>query len=159
MPDPLAPVDPTTLVDGVPDGTVVIDLASSLAYRRHGHLPGAYWAVRSRLAEARAATGDAERAIVTRPDGALAALAAGEVATRWPNASVSGSPAAPERGSQSAAHPSSDSPDPPPRSTTSGTSPTTTMTMSPSNTCRTTSRGRSRSSNSSRDSTVSFEPL
>ncbi|MEZ5375771.1 MAG: rhodanese-like domain-containing protein [Acidimicrobiales bacterium] len=87
--DPLAPVDPTTLVDGVPDGTVVIDLASSLAYRRHGHLPGAYWAVRSRLAEARAAIGDAERVIVTSSDGALAALAAGEVATRWPNASVS----------------------------------------------------------------------
>ncbi len=89
VPDPLNPIEASELVATPRPGVVVIDLASSLAYRKHGHLPGAYWAVRSRLGEAKAIIGDADEIILTSPDGVLAALAASDVSLRWPDASVS----------------------------------------------------------------------
>ena len=57
------------------DGAVVVDFADSRSYRR-GHVPGAWFAVRARLAEARLP--DAERYVFTSPDGVLARLAAAE---------------------------------------------------------------------------------
>jgi rhodanese-related sulfurtransferase len=59
---------------------VVIDLESSLAYR-DGHIPGAWFAIRSRLAQALAKLPDARALVVTSRDGVLAALAAPELAT------------------------------------------------------------------------------
>lgn len=55
----------------------VIDLAVSKAYRG-GHIPGAWFALRSRLAEDLAKAAPAGRLVFTSPDGALARLAAAE---------------------------------------------------------------------------------
>jgi rhodanese-related sulfurtransferase len=58
----------------------VVDFATSLEYRA-GHLPGAWFAVRSRLAEALGRIGAASAFVFTSPDGALAKLAALDAAT------------------------------------------------------------------------------
>jgi rhodanese-related sulfurtransferase len=55
----------------------LIDLASSLQYR-DGHVPGAWFAVRARLAGALAAVGPVKKLVFTSPDGVLAKLAAAE---------------------------------------------------------------------------------
>jgi len=55
----------------------LIDLATSLQYR-DGHIPGAWFAVRARLAEALAAMGPVAKLVFTSPDGVLARLAAAE---------------------------------------------------------------------------------
>lgn len=60
-------------------GATLIDLAPSPAYRR-GHIPGAAFAIRSRLAEALAAIATDAEIILTCPDGRLAAVAAPETA-------------------------------------------------------------------------------
>ena len=57
------------------EGAVVVDFADSRTYRQ-GHVPGAWFAVRARLAGARLP--DAERYVFTSPDGVLARLAAAE---------------------------------------------------------------------------------
>ena len=61
--------------------TVVVDLAPSPAHRK-GHIPGAWFAVRSRLAEALAAIRpqEGETVVLTSPDGVLARFAAQEAA-------------------------------------------------------------------------------
>ena len=61
-------------------GTAILDLGPSPAHRR-GHVPGAWFAVRSRLAEALAKVGarDFEAVVLTSPDGVLAQFAAPEV--------------------------------------------------------------------------------
>ena len=69
----------------------IIDLADSLRYRNRGHLPGAWWAVRSRLGEAAAVvgrTGTPADVVLTSPDGVLAALAQQDAAAVWPSARV-----------------------------------------------------------------------
>jgi rhodanese-related sulfurtransferase len=66
---------------------VVLDLATSLKYRA-GHLPGAWWAVRSRMAEARARIGDAAEIVLTSDDGVLAHLAGPDAQGAWPAARV-----------------------------------------------------------------------
>ncbi len=58
-------------------GATLLDLATSLQYR-DGHIPGAWFAVRARLAEARAAVGPVKKFAFTSPDGVLARLAAAE---------------------------------------------------------------------------------
>ena len=88
------------LLDGDGAGATVIDLASSLFHRRHGHLPGAHWAVRSRLAEARRVIGDVSSIVLTSDDGVVAELARAEVESRWPGPTSSSSRAAPGRGSR-----------------------------------------------------------
>ena len=65
----------------------VLDFSTSLRFRR-AHLPGAWWAVRARLAEARSKVGDAEALLLTSEDGVLAHLAASEVARLWRRATV-----------------------------------------------------------------------
>jgi rhodanese-related sulfurtransferase len=57
----------------------VIDLASSIEHRE-GHIPGALFAVRSRLASAVADIPLADSVVLTSPDGVLARLAAPELA-------------------------------------------------------------------------------
>ena len=57
------------------EGAVVVDFADSRTYRQV-RVPGAWFAVRARLAEARLP--DAERYVFTSPDGVLAHLAAAE---------------------------------------------------------------------------------
>jgi len=60
----------------------VVDLATSLEYRR-GHLPGAAYAIRSRLARSLAKLEAGRPLVLTSPDGVLARLAAPEAATSW----------------------------------------------------------------------------
>ena len=65
----------------------VIDLSTSLKFRAR-HVPGAWWAVRSRLADARATLPEAKSIVLTSEDGTLACLAAPEAAALWPQAEV-----------------------------------------------------------------------
>ena len=74
--------------------TMVLDLASSLKFRDR-HIPGAWWAVRARLAEARAhliaaraKPGDPASLVLSSEEGTLAHLAAPEAALLWPDAEV-----------------------------------------------------------------------
>jgi rhodanese-related sulfurtransferase/predicted metal-dependent enzyme (double-stranded beta helix superfamily) len=57
----------------------LVDFATSLEYR-DGHIPGAHFAVRSRLSDALARIGAAQCYVFTSPDGALARLAASDAA-------------------------------------------------------------------------------
>ncbi len=57
------------------DGAVVVDFADSKTYA-DGHIPGAWFAIRSRLATARLP--EADRYVFTSPDGRLARLAAAD---------------------------------------------------------------------------------
>ncbi|OFZ97209.1 MAG: hypothetical protein A2Z64_05745 [Betaproteobacteria bacterium RIFCSPLOWO2_02_67_12] len=66
----------------------VIDLSASLKFRAR-HVPGAWWAVRARLAAARDKLPEAKRIVLTSEDGTLACLAAPEAAALWPQAVVS----------------------------------------------------------------------
>ena len=69
-----------------PGGTV-LDFSTSLRFH-YRHLPGAWWVVRSRLAEAREKVGDHRMLLLTSEDGVLAHLAAPEVQALWPKAQV-----------------------------------------------------------------------
>ncbi len=69
------------------EAVAVIDLASSLDYRA-GHVPGAYWAIRSRLEKDLVFMPAAGLVILTSPDGELAHLAAPEVARLRPQTIV-----------------------------------------------------------------------
>jgi rhodanese-related sulfurtransferase len=66
----------------------VLDIGTSLKYRQRGHIPGAWWGVRSRLDQARAAIGDVSHLVITSSDGQLAKLALGEAAEHWPEAEI-----------------------------------------------------------------------
>ena len=65
----------------------VLDLSTSLRFQA-GHIPGAWWAVRSRLDEARERLPDETALVLTSEDGLLAHLAAREAAALWPAADV-----------------------------------------------------------------------
>ena len=67
--------------------TLLLDLATSLKYRA-GHIEGAVWAVRARLAEAQAKCAPAATVVLTADNVALAHLAAPEAALLWPQAAV-----------------------------------------------------------------------
>jgi 3-mercaptopyruvate sulfurtransferase SseA len=58
-------------------GAVVVDVEGSRAYRA-GHLPGAWFAIRSRLAVALKKVAATREIVFTSEDGALARLAAGD---------------------------------------------------------------------------------
>jgi len=73
--------------DAFDKSSVVIDFSTSLRFRAQ-HIPGAWWAVRSRLSEAREKIGNAERLVLTSEDGVLAQLAAPEAAALWPGAQL-----------------------------------------------------------------------
>jgi rhodanese-related sulfurtransferase len=69
-----------------PAGTV-LDFSTSLRFRRR-HVPGAWWAVRSRLAQATAKITATGSLTLTSEDGVLAHLAAPEAQKLWPQAVV-----------------------------------------------------------------------
>ena len=75
-------------VSAIPEGAAVLDLSTSLRFY-HAHVPGAWWGVRSRLNEARAAIGSTKRLVLTSEDSILAHLAAPEAAALWPEAEIS----------------------------------------------------------------------
>jgi len=58
----------------------VVDFGTSIEYR-DGHVPGAWFAVRSRLREALAKIGDVRELVFTSPDGVLARFAAADAAS------------------------------------------------------------------------------
>ena len=75
--DPEIPgmADAPTVGPEAVEGAVVVDFADSKTYAE-GHIPGAWFAVRSRLASA--GLPDADRYVFTSPDGMLARLAAAD---------------------------------------------------------------------------------
>ena len=77
---PGSPAWPT--VTSIPEGATVLDLSTSLRFH-HAHIPGAWWGVRSRLAEARAAIGEVKTLVLTSEDSILAHLTAPEAASLW----------------------------------------------------------------------------
>jgi rhodanese-related sulfurtransferase len=84
----VATIEPAALRDGLAAGSViVVDLDFSRNYAR-GHIPGAWFAIRSRLAVALAMLPKAETVVLTSPDGVLARLAAAELADRGTAAPV-----------------------------------------------------------------------
>jgi rhodanese-related sulfurtransferase len=77
---PRAPAPPPwPSVGTIADGAAVLDLSTSLRFQK-AHIPGAWWGVRSRLAEARTAIGDVPLLVLTSEDGLLAKFAAPEAA-------------------------------------------------------------------------------
>jgi rhodanese-related sulfurtransferase len=85
----------TVSVDGLKESrSTIIDLSTSLHFRSR-HIPGAWWAVRARLDEARShvkKTGTdhdfPQSLVLTSEDGVLAHLAAPEAAALWPQAQL-----------------------------------------------------------------------
>jgi rhodanese-related sulfurtransferase len=76
----VATIEPADLRDRLAAGnTVVIDLDTSRRYGQ-GHIPGAWFAIRSRLADDLGKLPKAETIVLTSPDGALARLAAADLA-------------------------------------------------------------------------------
>jgi rhodanese-related sulfurtransferase len=66
----------------------VLDVGTSLKYRKKGHIPGAWWGVRSRLDEARAAIGDVSKVVLASSDGQLAKLTVPDAQVAWPEAEI-----------------------------------------------------------------------
>jgi rhodanese-related sulfurtransferase len=71
-------------VSTIPAEAAVLDLSTSLRFAK-GHIPGAWWGVRSRLSEARAIMGGPALLVLTSEDGVLAHLAAPDAAKLWSN--------------------------------------------------------------------------
>jgi hypothetical protein len=65
----------------------VLDFSTSLRFRRR-HIPGAWWVVRSRLADATGKIDATGSITLTSEDGVLAHLAAREAQALWPQATV-----------------------------------------------------------------------
>ena len=75
-------IDAVTLRDRLTSGrTAVVDLDYSRQYRR-GHIPGAYFSTRARLGKAMKKLLKAEAIVLASPDGALAWLAAADIAEK-----------------------------------------------------------------------------
>jgi rhodanese-related sulfurtransferase len=72
-------IDAAALNEAGLNGTVVVDFADSLTYRA-GHVPGAWFMVRARIAEDAPKLPIAERYVATSEDGRLARLAAADLA-------------------------------------------------------------------------------
>ena len=72
------------------DSLAILDIGTSLKYRNKGHLPGAWWGVRSRLDAARAAIGEVATLVLTSTDGQLAKLAVADAQQHWPDADGAG---------------------------------------------------------------------
>jgi rhodanese-related sulfurtransferase len=78
---------PWPTVSSIPEGAAVLDLSTSLRFYS-AHIPGAWWGVRSRLAQAKAAIGEVGLLVLTSEDGVLAHLAAPEAAALFPEVVV-----------------------------------------------------------------------
>ena len=72
-------------------GVTALDLSTSLRHRDR-HVPGAWWAVRSRLAEVKSTLAELnlplDRLVLTSEDGVLAHLAAPDAAALWPGTDI-----------------------------------------------------------------------
>lgn len=68
---------------GSNENLVVLDFANSLEYRRQ-HIPGAYWAVRTRLNEAISAVASTATLVITSPDGLLAHYVVNDIEHSFP---------------------------------------------------------------------------
>jgi hypothetical protein len=88
--------DASALGSEGPQGVTVIDLSTSLRFRRK-HIPGAWWAVRARLAEARDKIGAAAQIVLTSDDGLIARYAAPEAALCGPSAGEGAEAATPQQ--------------------------------------------------------------
>ncbi|HEX3953236.1 MAG TPA: rhodanese-like domain-containing protein [Stellaceae bacterium] len=85
-----AMIEPAALQARLAAGTaIVVDLDTSRAYAQ-GHIPGAWFAIRSQLPEALAALPKADAIVLTSPDGALARLAAADMPAFVPLVVLSG---------------------------------------------------------------------
>ncbi len=69
------------------DDLLVLDFADSLAYRRQ-HIPGAFWAMRTRLDEALSNLPATERLVLTSSDGLLAHYVANDMKLSCPDMAV-----------------------------------------------------------------------
>jgi rhodanese-related sulfurtransferase len=69
-------------------GTVIIDLATSLQYRDKGHIPGAWFAIRSRMADSLKKLPPFQTIVLSSPDGLLAQIAASDTAFQGLNVLV-----------------------------------------------------------------------
>jgi len=80
VPPPPLPLSDAELVTPAAslDGALVVDLARSVDFRT-GHIPGAVWGIRTRLDALRDRLAQAERVVVTSPEGILARLAVAEL--------------------------------------------------------------------------------
>jgi rhodanese-related sulfurtransferase/predicted metal-dependent enzyme (double-stranded beta helix superfamily) len=76
-PPAISPRELKVLLDG--GDALVLDLGTSLQYR-HGHIPGAWWAIRSRLGASLPALPKLGQIVATSPDGRLAELTAIDLA-------------------------------------------------------------------------------
>ncbi|MEM7274092.1 MAG: rhodanese-like domain-containing protein [Actinomycetota bacterium] len=74
--------------DGASASLAVLDVGTSLKYHRKGHIAGAWWGVRSRLGEARAAIGPVDTLVITSTDGLLAKLAVADARAHWPGTEI-----------------------------------------------------------------------
>jgi rhodanese-related sulfurtransferase len=70
------------------EDVTVIDVGTSVKYRMRGHIPGSWWAIRSRMDQARDTIGDTQRIVLTSTDGTLAKLAVADAAQQWPDADI-----------------------------------------------------------------------
>ncbi len=77
VPPPLPPAELVAPAATL-DGALVVDLARSVDFRT-GHVPGAVWGIRTRLDALRDRLAQAERIVVTSPEGILARLAVAEL--------------------------------------------------------------------------------
>ncbi len=78
---------PWQTVPAIPQGAAVIDFSTSLRFNQR-HIAGAWWAVRSRLAEAHARIPSTKTLVLTSEDSVLAHLAAPEAAALWLDSQV-----------------------------------------------------------------------
>ncbi|MEJ7800394.1 MAG: rhodanese-like domain-containing protein [Ilumatobacter sp.] len=91
--DASAAASPTIRVSDLADrldepGLAVLDLGTSIKYRERGHVPGAWWGVRSRLGAARESIGAVTTLVLTSTDGRLAQLAVEDARRCWPGTAV-----------------------------------------------------------------------
>ncbi|MEE9414902.1 MAG: rhodanese-like domain-containing protein [Acidimicrobiales bacterium] len=66
----------------------VLDIDSSLKYRNRGHIPSAWWGVRSRFDEAKKSIDDPTTLVLTSSDGLLAKFAVADAQAIWPRSQV-----------------------------------------------------------------------
>jgi rhodanese-related sulfurtransferase len=84
IPELTAPVPTISAAELAPaEDVLVIDLARSVDFR-DGHIPGAHWAIRSRLLALEAPLARATAVVLTSPDGVLAKLAVPEAGSLTP---------------------------------------------------------------------------
>jgi rhodanese-related sulfurtransferase len=80
-------VSPSAWSARAAESSAVLDVATSLHHRER-HIPGAWWGVRARLAEAKAKIPAPPTLLLTSEDGVLAQLAVPDARALWPGAEI-----------------------------------------------------------------------